>query len=96
MEYECVLGGIEMLSLDERCWMLTPVPEWVEMMRCVVAVIKAVTITLCFLLVPTFVQKEGATYRHIDQSDARPVVRIWLIFIHKGVLTPISNHQTQT
>lgn len=35
----------------------------------------------------------GDAYRYINQSDAKPEIRDWLIRIHEDMLAAVSDHQ---
>lgn len=34
--------------------------------------------------------------RNIDQGNARPKIRVWLVLVNKGVLSPVTDHQGDT
>lgn len=77
--------------------MVSPVATRVQVMRSVVAIIVRESVTLVFISTAPKLKENRMiiTYRNINQCDAREVIRIRIGWIHKSMLTPITNHQAQ-
>ncbi len=78
---------------------VAPVPSRVEVMRCMVAVIEAYTVTLFVLLALVHIWwsgSQGEAYHNIYHRDARSKVGFGVDLVNERVLAPVAYHECET
>jgi hypothetical protein len=95
-ERQRALRLIPLLCFDEAPRVLGPMSASIEMMGCVISVVKTMTITLWMIRKACNLTTERSTYCLVNQCDAGAEIRVRIYLVNKTMLPPIPNHHPKS